>query len=210
MDAERIEKCRKAIASLVLQEHRKAVQKLIHDTAEIAGIKARNNAAMKAEEEHWGPSCGPGFTDRHLEYLEKALPATEDYKRLMDDVVQIMTLTFCEDPSKEKLEAAERNIAAAHKIIDLAGIPPAAGEKCDDPDCFSHLTHRMHELIELLKEVTLSCEDREQDVKGLKEFIHRVHGTLDTVLHAASPEHSSKTWLPGLMKECLEKQGIKT
>lgn len=53
-------------------------------------------------------------------------------------------------------------------------------------------------------------DDARSEVAVLKEFIHRVYGTLDAVLHSIDADGSRKNWLPGLMEEALEKLGIKT
>lgn len=98
MDAKRSEECRKTIAALILREHRRATEELIRATADLAAYRAGKAAREAAELEQWGPSCGPGFHDSRLEYLEKNLPTAETYKRYMDDVVEVMSLTFCEKP----------------------------------------------------------------------------------------------------------------
>lgn len=38
-------------------------------------------------------------------------------------------------------------VEKCHKLFDAAGMASAAGASCDDPECFSHLIHRTHELI---------------------------------------------------------------
>jgi len=50
------------------------------------------------------------------------------------------------------LEQAKEIILRCHAILDRVGIPEAAGDACSDPECSSHLTHRLHALMERYKE----------------------------------------------------------
>lgn len=84
------------IANIVLRQHKTTIQNLITTTTEVAAKKAGNAAREAAEREHWGESCGPRSHDSMLEYNEKRLKELEAEKALMDDVLELMALTFCE------------------------------------------------------------------------------------------------------------------
>lgn len=46
------------------------------------------------------------------------------------------------------LNNAKAIIVACHEIMDKAGVPEDASRfACDDPECISHLTHRLHEYV---------------------------------------------------------------
>ena len=45
------------------------------------------------------------------------------------------------------LGQAKDIILRCHKILDRADVLGAERAPCDDPDCTSHLTHRLHELV---------------------------------------------------------------
>lgn len=44
-------------------------------------------------------------------------------------------------------------IVRCHEILDRAGIDGAERKPCDDPACFSHLTHRLHEAVSQLARI---------------------------------------------------------
>lgn len=46
------------------------------------------------------------------------------------------------------LKREVQNREAAHKILTSAGVASAAGAACDDPNCISRLTHRVHDLVD--------------------------------------------------------------
>jgi len=50
------------------------------------------------------------------------------------------------------LDQAKDILLRCHAILDRAEIPEAAGENCNDPECSSHLTHRLHALMDRYKE----------------------------------------------------------
>lgn len=50
------------------------------------------------------------------------------------------------------LNQAKDIIASCHEILDRAGILGAERVECNDPACQSHLTHRIHELVDRTQE----------------------------------------------------------
>ena len=59
----------------------------------------------------------------------------------MDDADRLAKLKFL------TLDQAKDIILRCHKILDRAEILGAERAPCDDPDCTSHLTHRLHDLV---------------------------------------------------------------
>lgn len=59
----------------------------------------------------------------------------------MDDADRMEKLRFF------TLDQAKDVIVRCHKILDRAGVLGAERAACDDPDCVSHLTHRLHDLV---------------------------------------------------------------
>lgn len=52
----------------------------------------------------------------------------------------------------ERLNQFEAAVKDAHRLFDRLGIPKAAGQPCDDPECDTHTGHRLRQLIKELAE----------------------------------------------------------
>lgn len=67
-----------------------------------------------------------------------------------------------------RLEGYKESIEAAHKLLDKVGIPGAAGAPCDYPKCISHMTHRVHTLIEREATSNLQVADLEKSAAEIE------------------------------------------
>lgn len=75
-------------------------------------------------------------------------------------------------------------IRKCHAILDAAGVPPAAGAPCNDKECFSHLTHRTHQIVEDRDKVLLRVCQMERVARNLADTLYET----GKILRAAGDE----------------------